>query len=99
MAQCLHHALQFGNLGFQRRDMAAGDVPDLGTGAGPVLPETEQRCSLLDGKPQRPGAFDEAQHMHLVGAIDPVIAVCPHRRGDQPDLLVIADHLWRYAGA
>src|SRR5690606_25858382 len=78
-------------------NVAGGDVLHLGTGSRPVLPQAEQRRGLFDRKAQRARPLDEAQHMDLVGPVDAVIAVGAARRGDEADLLVIADHLGRDA--
>src|SRR5690606_31117707 len=75
MAEGFDHPLQLGDLGLQGGDMAGRDLLDLTTGAGFVLPQPEQGGGFLHREAQRAGPLDEAQHMHLVLAIDAIIAV------------------------
>lgn len=71
--------------------------PDLGTRAVAVAPEPEQPAYLLDREAQVARVGDEAQRVDIGLRIVAVSAVAARRRGDEPDLPIMADHPLRDA--
>src|SRR5690606_17911603 len=98
VGQGFHHPLKLSNFGLESLNMAHGDFPHFPTGARLVAPECERRGYLIDRKSRRARSLDKAHHVHLIIAVNAVVAVGARGRGDKDNPLIIADHFARYAG-
>ncbi len=94
MAKRGGHGLEGARLLLQRRHVIEGDAPDIGAGAAAVPPERQQLAHILQREGEIAGVADEAQHGDVAGGIG-AVAIRPPRRMQQPDRLVMADHLLR----
>ncbi|MND59818.1 hypothetical protein D3C80_510210 [compost metagenome] len=93
MRQRLHHALHLGDLLFEISDVDERNFLHRRTLTAFVLPEFQQRLGLLQRETERARPLDEAQIVHVLLAIDPVIIAGAGGGGDEANLLVITDHL------
>jgi len=92
-----NHRLDFRNLVLEPLDMLKRDRFHVGAGPAAVRPQPEQFADLLDRKAQVARAPDESQSMHVSIVIVAIPRLLAQRLGDEPGLLVIADHLGRDA--
>ncbi len=96
LLECRCHLLHVGDPPLQILDVVQGDTLDVGAAPAAVAPELQQAIDLGDGESQIPRAPDEAQHVDVLFGVIPVACVRAASRWNQPDLLVVADHLGRY---
>jgi hypothetical protein len=74
VSERLAHGAEFLDFAVDLRDVLSGDAFHLGRGALAVPIEREQRADILDGKPERAGARDEAERLDFAVAVAPVVA-------------------------
>lgn len=89
------HVPHVGDAPVEFPHMRERDGLHVGAGALAVAPEAEQVADAVDGKAEVPGASNECEAMHVGGVEMPVVAGLPARRGNQPDRLIVPDHLDR----
>src|SRR3990172_11156089 len=87
------HRLEVTDLGAYVVQVRFRDDADLGAGTPALVGERQKRPNLLEGKPERTGAADEAQPLEVRCPIEPVAACTAGRSGQQPHALVVADRL------
>jgi hypothetical protein len=80
--QRLPHLLQIIDLLLQLPGVPQGERLDLGTRPPATLPQCEQGLDGVDREPQGPCPLDEAQHVQVTVAVDPVVG--------EPDFLIEA---------
>lgn len=68
------------------------DPLDVAALPGSVTPELKQLVDLCDGKTEVARTTNEAKHVDVVNSVIAITAFSAARRGDETDLLVIADH-------
>lgn len=91
MIERIAHAFQFGDLLIDVVDAMLRDTFDVGAGARPVLVERRKFAAFLDGKAQRPRAFQKLKGSNPRFVIMTVIVGRARRRLDKTDFLIIPD--------
>nr|AAP49312.1 Uvs069 [uncultured bacterium] len=97
MEKRIPHGLHFGDFRLQLLDMMKRQGLHLGACPRLVVPKLQKPLRLLQRKAEAARPAHETQPVDAVRVIDPVIGSRAPRRRNQPDLLVIADHLGRNA--
>src|SRR5690606_4182959 len=70
--------------------MSRGEIPRLGTGLVTLIDETQERADLVEAEAQLARPQDEAKPPLMIGVVATIAGGRARRRGQQPDLLVIA---------
>src|SRR6185437_6879574 len=89
------HRLQLRDLALELGDVLRREPLHLGAFPAAIVPKRQQLADLLDIEPDVARALHEAQAMHVRRRIDAIAGGGSAGRGDEPDLLVVADHLRR----
>ena len=97
MRKRLSHCLKLRDLFINGGQVFLGDRLDLRAFSVLVFIESEKIAAILNREPERPRAAKKGKLMQIGFPKGP-IAVAAALRAHQPDILVIADSLWWYAG-
>lgn len=97
--QLMAQQLQTSEAAFDGGEVGACDAVDLGTGLIGIIRQGQQLTDLLEAEPKLPGVADEAQTIQMLGGVAPLIAAGATRLRHHADTLIVADGLYRAAGA
>lgn len=94
----VHHALELGleraetgDPGLHLGEPRAGDRVGRRTGLGGVILKPKQGADCLHLEPQLARVANERQASEVGGIVEPPVACRPGWRGQEPDLLIVAD--------
>ena len=98
LAQRCAHGLHRGDTLFKRFEMHIRDAANLRAGSAPVPPLRQKFVDLFYRKAEQPCAADEAQFVQVTFRVLAVVIGRPRWRLQEPDGLIVADHLCANAG-
>ena len=99
MLQRAAHRLQLADFPVERSQVLLRDATHVRARTPAVVPEREQLLNLLHREPEVARPPDESQRVDVGVGIEPVACHRPARLFQQPERLVVPDHLGRHPGA
>ena len=95
--QGVHHFLDLIHLLSKGVDMTLGQFLNVGAGSILVAPQSQQLFDIFYREPQVAGSTDELEPVNRFVGVFSVAGVGPLGGRHQAGLLVVSDHLGRYA--